>query len=205
MILALALAVLGTSVPLDTGWQASTDQIYPHNPPTFSYEVQAAPPGTTSVTACLTIEGHLAIEATNLSKLPLWGSGGVSQRTPQSNGHGGGDRWWWATAGGVWEIPESNPLLPGESRVLLVDWSVGPVCVNLSNVSAWISDGSASVTKWGNFDDYRPVLCNLRGVNVACNDYKIPANAGLSLYIAQEWWPHGYRSEGRLHGWMVYE
>ena len=207
-LLALALCLLisptVTTVPIDTGWQLSTDQLYPNNPPTFQYLVQAAPAGTTSVTACLTIEGHLAIHAENLSSTPIWGNGGVSQRTGQSNDAAGQDRWWNPTSGAFWEIPASNPLQPGESRTLLMDWSSGPVCLNLTNAQAWISQ-SVAVTKYGQFDDYRPNLCNLRGQPVNCSDYKIPVNAGFSLYILHDYWPHGYQSEGRLHGWMEYQ
>lgn len=204
MIAALALAALSVTVPIDTGWQASTNQLYPFNPPTFSYQVEPAPLGTTSVTACLTIEGRMMVRATNLSTRPIWASGGVSQRTGQSNDHAGSDKWWNPTSGGTWEIPESNPLQPNETRYFIVEWSTGPVCVDLYNVAAWLPNGFPSLTKYGQFDDYRPVVCEFMGEPVSCNDYAIPRRRGLYVATYNVPGTHAY-SKGRLHGWMEYQ
>jgi hypothetical protein len=198
-LLAAAVLAIQTTVPFDTEWQLATNLLHPHNVPTFSFPVAPAPAGTTSVTVCATIEGSARLQAVNHSSSPIWFSGGFSLRDPMSHDKVGVWRWWNATAGATFEVTKANAIMPGESRLFDVAYSVGPVCNDAFDPQPWIDGGPL---KYGNFDTYIPVVCSIRDEPVGCNDYDATRRAGLEVWVATDW--HGAPPMGRLHGTVIY-
>lgn len=198
MIAALFLALLQvrppapTVVPVDTGWQRATINRDPYNPPTFRYRHVPAPAGTTSVRVCLTMEMDAWIEVENRDKAPHSLIGSLSLRNYQAYDRHGWSQFWFRETGGVFYVDD---LQPDEERYVHVTYSLGPVCENEWFVAGWLDP-----IKWGQFDTYVPVIFDIDGHPVDPNDYDVPKQYGLSVYVDEEHWiPYG-----RLHGYAEF-
>jgi len=203
MLQVVALLLAHHTVPIDTGWQVATNNIWPMNVPTFAYQAERAPPWVKSVRVCYDMQGDLWLELENLTDAPLTCSGDISLRYRQAYDPFGYYPWWHLNTGQYWEIPASNPLMPGEERLIHVQWAGNIGCEDQAadEVPWW----RKTQTRFGQFDAYYPALGRVNDLLVSPNN---PATweSMVHAYVAGAW-HDGTGADaplGRLVGWVEY-
>ena len=226
MIAALAIALL-TQVtpatlrpkvwtePFDTEWRTASNNIWPQNYPDFEFWIDPARPSTTQAQACgeMWIDAWIAVH--NASDAPIWCAGSLSMRynlchddldDPTDQDYGVW-RWWIGAQGAQFEIPEGEPLLPGETRFLRVqEGGAGNIiCFDVtSTMPLWQQSGR----KVGSFDAYYPSLAHVNGQQMpgGPQDPNNWESLGLFAWVMtpEEYGYHVPPPKGRLNGWVEY-
>lgn len=171
----LALAAQVRTVQVDTGPRACLEHdLWPDRlRGRFAFRVPALPADAHHVEVCMSQEGGFTLVYVNRGSTPLYFTGGTSVRLDLYLGDGS-TLWWFGTAHTYFQVPASNPLMPGEKREEPFAFSE-PLCLGQP---AWQWQEKV---KTGLFCSLAPIVCTLNGVELCCDDPN--AHPDLDVYV----------------------